>query len=77
MNNEQTVTEWVRAAPPVIRKWMQTPDFIRFLCDQDSKTFQMIGKYDGAMSESCKQLFREEHEAIQELRLAARERTEP
>lgn len=43
---------------------MAGPVFRRFVEEQLAKSFQMIGKYDGAMSEECKQLCRQEHEAI-------------
>jgi hypothetical protein len=35
-----------------------------FLADELNRSFQMQGKYDGAMSEACKELFRKQHDDV-------------
>jgi hypothetical protein len=65
-----SIEEWFLAAPRGIRAWMCTPDFLKFASEQQSKSFQMAGMYDGAMSEACKELFKQQHEAIGALRVS-------
>ena len=65
-----TVAEWYRSAPPGIAAWMDGVVFRNFVRDEHAASFRMIGVYDGAMSEECKRMFREQYEAIGALRIA-------
>lgn len=70
--SEAPIEKWFRDAPPGIQAWMATPDFLAFVREQHAKSFKMIGLYDGAMSEQCKQRFREQYEAIGGLQMVVK-----
>lgn len=48
-----------------------------FLQDDRHRAFQMQGKYDGAMSEECKQLFRRQQEAVERLQRFVKDEQKP
>lgn len=61
-----TIREWVNLAPDGIRAALQSVPVMNFLREHQNQTFQMIGSYDGAMSEECKESFRKDFEALSE-----------
>lgn len=59
-----TVKEWFDNAPDGLKSWMRNVTFLRFLREQHIAMFQMPGRYDGAMSEQCKESFREQYNQL-------------
>ncbi len=57
----QAVVSWLNSAPEQARNWLRGIAHTRCVADQLNFSFQAPGKYDGAMSEECKQLFREKY----------------
>jgi hypothetical protein len=55
---EQRVLDWATAAPPEVREWLGSISVRNFLRLSRQVSFQMPGRYDGAMSEESKQTFR-------------------
>lgn len=56
---------WIRAAPPLVREWLNSSIVVRnFLRERHRESFQMLGRYDGAMSEQCKNEFRKEYRIL-------------
>ena len=66
------VAEWVKSAPPGMLVWFDSIAFRRFVAEQRQASFQLPGSMDGAMSEDCKQLFREQYDALSEFQVALR-----
>lgn len=62
-----SVGEWVEAAPPGIAEELRSVTVMNFLRSHCNFRFQMLGRYDGAMSEECKALCRKAYEAIDQL----------
>ena len=59
------IVSWLDSAPNVAKAWLR--DDVRTmntLVTQRNQAFQMIGQYDGAMSEECKATFRERYKFL-------------
>ena len=54
--------EWLESQLASVKRILGTIDGINFLAAKRNTAFQMPGAYDGAMSEECKRLCREEYE---------------
>lgn len=67
-----SIYKWVESAPPIIRSALSSVVVVNFLQAEASKKFQMAGRYDGAMSETCKINCREESAALLEFLSALR-----
>lgn len=61
-----SITEWVASAPPEIMEVFQSVDFRNKLRRWRSERFQMIGKYDGSISDECRQSFQRDYDALSE-----------
>ena len=59
-NERVSISEWVRSAPPEVRSYLESMNFLTFLRQERSRTFQMIRKDNRSISDDCKQLFQEE-----------------
>lgn len=68
----QRIDAWVDIAPPAIREWLRSVIVLRFIAEQRNMSFQLPGEMDGAMSEGCKELFRQQYKAVNELYEALR-----
>lgn len=61
------IQKWIEQAPlPIIDELRSVP-VMNFLRNHRNHRFQMIGAYDGAMSEDCKELNRIGYLAMDEL----------
>lgn len=57
------IAEWVAVAPPEILDLFRSVSVLDFLRRERHIRFQMIGAYDGAMSEACKEQCRRDYKA--------------
>lgn len=73
LKTESAIRKWVLSAPPEIAEWLTSVDTWRFVSEQNHASFTLPGALDGAMSESCKQLYRAQHRALTELLEAIKE----
>lgn len=71
MNND--AKKWMQAAPPSVRHAFGSVRLQNFLREHRKFCFQMIGAYDGAMSETCKDDFLSHYEVISALVAACEE----
>lgn len=62
----ESISEWVRNAPPAILSALQSVPVKNLLKEQRNRRFQMVGAYDGAMSDECKATFRIDYESLDE-----------
>ena len=71
-----TITEWVNAAPPeVAAVFTGNMIAIRALRDLRSTCFQMIGRYDGSISDESRASFQRQYDALSEMVEAFRSMT--
>lgn len=56
--------QWLAQCPPDLLAFFKSVPFLNSLRSFRMSTFQMAGKYDGAMSQECVDLFRREYAAI-------------
>ena len=61
---DDAVVAWLESAPPVAKSWLRDRATQYVLLDQRDQAFQLVGRYDGSMSEECKDLFRQQHEFL-------------
>lgn len=61
-----TITEWVASAPQEILGVFQSVDVRNELRRWRGRRFQMIGKYDGSISDECRQSFQRDYDALSE-----------
>lgn len=59
-----SIQEWVAAAPPEILELFQSVDVRNFLRAKRNERFQMIGMYDGSISDECRESFRRDYETV-------------
>lgn len=60
------IAAWVATAPLEILELFQSVTVLNFLRRERHIRFQMIGAYDGAMSEACKSQCRRDYKAVRE-----------
>lgn len=59
------IVSWLESAPDVAKEWLRNDiTTLNWLAEERNRAFQMIGQYDGAMSEECKQSFRDKYELL-------------
>lgn len=64
------IAEWVAAAPSSVRQWLDGITVRNFIAKERRQSFNMPGKYDGAMSDECKRLMLTKYGALTELQEA-------
>lgn len=61
------ITEWLQAAPPALRVWLDSATVRRFIAEERRTLFQLQGTYDGSMSEDHQAILKQQYEAVSEL----------
>lgn len=62
---EVDIRLWIKSAPACVRDWLASSVPVRnLLRARHREAFQMIGRYDGAMSEACKERFEAEYRIL-------------
>lgn len=56
---KERLNDWLLGAPVELLEWFSAVEVRRFLREERQRNFQMVGKYDGAMSEACKKICRD------------------
>lgn len=57
---EDRMDVWLADAPPEFVAWLQGVSVSKFLAENARMNFQLPGAMDGAMSEGCKAIFRQD-----------------
>lgn len=66
--SESSIAAWLDSAPSALKSWFRTTSMYRFVCDSQRQAFNAPGRYDGAMSDECKTLIRDEYRTLTEIR---------
>lgn len=62
-----SVADWMKLAPQEVVDWLSLATVRNWLREQNHTLFQMSGQYDGAMSDECKQRFREHFKVVSQI----------
>lgn len=66
--DKDDITDWLESAPDIAKAWLrENATTSNMLESQRNRAFQMIGKYDGAISSQCQNLYRNEYEFLRKV----------